>query len=268
MSRTTLVICCKELREALRDRRAIFASLVATLAGPVLLGAVLMMLANEAGEGGRLSAAAVGDRAAATLPVFLVVSVFVMGMGLAIDSTAGERERQSLETLLATHAPSGAIAAGKWAAVAVMNVCGLLLTLICAVVIIAGLSFGQLGPLDLAAFSLPILAAGLPLAMLAAGLQVAVATNARTFKEGQTYLSMLLFLPMAIGMLSAFARAEPAAWRLVIPVFAQHQLIARALRGDDPGAALVLPAVVAIVLTIVLLRWTASLMTNDRILYG
>jgi sodium transport system permease protein len=40
------------------------------------------------------------------------------GMPLALDATAGERERQSLEPLLATPATAGEIVAGKWLAVA------------------------------------------------------------------------------------------------------------------------------------------------------
>ncbi len=172
------------------------------------------------------------------LPVFLLVSVFVMGMSVAVDCTAGERERGSLEPLLLTGAPPMAIGVGKWAAVAVLNLVGLGVTLACAVLILGRLPLEDLGVRleSLGALAAGVLAAGMPLALLAAALQVAAATEARTFKEGQTYLSMLMFLPMVIGMLAAFSNARPAAWRLAVPVFAQHQLLAAALRGDALGA--------------------------------
>lgn len=209
--------------------------------------------------------------ALSVLPVFLLVSTFVMGMSVAIDTTAGERERRSLEPLLLTGAPAIAIGAGKWAATAALNIGGLVLTLACAAVILTRLPLEDLGVrLDsVGTLSAGVLVVGIPLALLAAALQVAAATHARTFKEGQTYLSMLLFLPMFTGMLSAFSHAQPAPWRLAVPVLGQHQLLAAVLRGDAPGVlTLAVPAAVALVITGLLLRRIASLLSSGRILYG
>jgi sodium transport system permease protein len=209
--------------------------------------------------------------ALSVLPVFLLVSAFVTGMSLAIDTTAGERERRSIEPLLLTGAPAMEIGVGKWAAVALMNVGGLVLTLVCAAAILTRLPLEDLGVrLDsLGSLSLSVLAAGVPLAFVASALQVAAATHARTFKEGQTYLSMLLFVPMVIGMLSAFSHSEPAAWRLAVPVLGQHQILAAALRGDAQGGfSLAVPGLVAAVITALLLRRIAVLLSSDRILYG
>jgi sodium transport system permease protein len=209
--------------------------------------------------------------ALSVLPVFLLVSTFVMGMSVAIDTTAGERERRSLEPLLLTGAPPLAIGAGKWAATAVLNVAGLVLTLACATLILTRVPLEDLGVrLDsVGALSVGVLVVGVPLALLAAALEVAAATRARTFKEGQTYLSMLLFLPMFVGMFSAFSHARPAAWRLAVPVLGQQQLLAAVLRGEAPGLlALALPALVALVITALLLDRIARLLSSDRTLYG
>ena len=127
-----------------------------------------------------------------------------------------------------------------------MNVGGLVLTLACAAAILTRLPLEDLGVrLDsLGSLSLERARRGCAAgALVASALQVAAATHARTFKEGQTYLSMLLFLPMVIGMLSAFSHAEPAAWRLAVPVLGQHQILAAALRGDAQGGfSLAVPA--------------------------
>jgi len=388
MRHAAFVVFAKELREGLRDRRSIGAAIAATLAGPVIVGVILTLLASDrAGRGpmdlpvsgaelapglmqslrnerivivsapadsesdvraGRLDVALVipddypirfgavrtvpvrvvsdptrtasrdaarrlrdalarygrqiasvrliargvnpevvlplrvedvdvsTERARAAvalsvLPVFLLVSVFVMGMSLAIDTTAGERERRSLEPLLLTGAPAMSIGVGKWAATALMNVGGLVLTLACASLILTRLPLEDLGVrLDsLGRLSAGVLMAGVPLALLAAALQVAAATHARTFKEGQTYLSMLLFVPMVIGMLSAFSHGQPAPWRLLVPVLGQHQLLAAVLRGDElSDLTLALPALVALVATVLVLRRIAALLANDGILYG
>jgi sodium transport system permease protein len=209
--------------------------------------------------------------ALSVLPVFLLVSTFAMGMSVAIDATAGERERRSLEPLLLTGASPAAIGAGTWAATAVLNVAGLLLTLACACGILVRLPLEDLGVrLDsLGTLAAGVMIAGIPLALLAAALQVAAATHARSFKEGQTYLSILLFVPMIAGMLLAFSRTPSAPWHLVVPVVAQHHVIAAVLRGETPGSlAIALPAAVAIAMTALLLRRIAALLSSDRILYG
>ena len=64
------------------------------------------------------------------LPYFLIMSAFLGGMALILDATAGERERQSLEPLLATPASRAAIVSGKLAAACVLGMSTLLLTLL------------------------------------------------------------------------------------------------------------------------------------------
>ena len=74
---------------------------------------------------------------------------------------------------------------------------------------------------------------------------------------------------MVIGMLSAFSRAEPTAWRLAVPVLGQHQILAAALRGDTQDAfSLAVPGLVAVIITVLLLRRIAVLLSSDRILHG
>src|SRR3546814_12121159 len=66
----------------------------------------------------------------AILPYFLILSAFIGGAYLVIDTTAGERERQSLEPLLATPASRGAIVSGKLVAASLGGLTTLLLTLL------------------------------------------------------------------------------------------------------------------------------------------
>ena len=67
----------------------------------------------------------------------------------------------------------------------------------------------------------------------------------------------------------AFSHARPAPWRLLVPVLGQHQLLAAVMRGDEPSSlTFALPALVALGVTVLLLRWIAALLTTDDILYG
>jgi len=205
------------------------------------------------------------------LPVFLLCSAFAMGMSLAIDTTAGERERGSLEPLLLTPTPTVALSIGKWLTTAGFNGAGLVLTLIVSGAILARMPLEDLG-VRLGSFgslAAGVLIAGLPLALLASALQILAATYARSFKEGQTYLTMLVFLPMVTGMLFEFSRAKPASWRLLVPILGQHQVLSSVLRGESIApAAFVVPGLVAIVSTCALVRQHAALLTRETIVFG
>ena len=135
-------------------------------------------------------------------------------MPLATDSTAGERERGSIEALLVNPAPREAIAAGKWLAGT--------LTAMLSVVVSGGLLFAlfqyiplqdlgirfHLGQREL----LGTLAIVLPLCPLIVGIQMYVATFAKSFKEAQSYLSFLMMAQMVPGMMATMNPAAAKAW--------------------------------------------------------
>jgi sodium transport system permease protein len=139
------------------------------------------------------------------IPMFIMVAGFVGGMQIATDSTAGERERGSLEPLLVNPAPRVAFVAGKWIAAALaamISVC--LTTALCA-------QMTRFLPLEDMGVRLRIgpehfgnvLLAVVPLCLFTAALQAAVATLARSFKEAQSYMGVLVLAPMVPGLLSA-----------------------------------------------------------------
>ena len=74
--------------------------------------------------------------------------------------------------------------------------------------------------------ALRFLALLLPLALLAPALQMLLALFARSFKEAQTQLSLLLLLPMIPGLMLSFQSFEPKPWMGAVPI----------LGGADPDA--------------------------------
>lgn len=169
-----------------------------------------------------------------TIIMFSVLSAFVCGMYLAIDSTAGERERGSLEPLLLTPTPRRELLIGKWSASAVFSTFGVVMTLSCTAI---SLSFV---PLELIGVRLvlgvpeviTILFAFVPLALFAAAIQLLVASFAKSFKEAQTYLNMTMFLPMAPGLILSFKPMLPALWMAAIPALSQQLTASSILRGE------------------------------------
>jgi sodium transport system permease protein len=176
------------------------------------------------------------------LPYFFILGAFIGGMALAIDTTAGERERQSLEPLLANPVPRGQILAGKLAATTAFAVTTVMLSIIAFSV--AGHFMPterigmvlQIGPRFLAS----TLFVMLPLAMLLASLQTMVAAFARSYREAQTYLSLLMFVPVIPTLMLSILPIKAKLWMYAVPLMGQQVAISRLLRGDAvaPGALL------------------------------
>jgi sodium transport system permease protein len=173
----------------------------------------------------------------AMLPYFLILTCFIGGMWLAIDSTAGERERQSLEPLLANPVPRGQILLGKLAACATFSFTSLTLGLIAFVCAAHFLPVQQLGmtlnigPKDVATI-LPIM---IPLVLLIVVTQMLVSAFAKTYREAQTYLGLLQLVPIIPSILLAVAPFNPPPWMYAVPLLGQQLAITQALRGEVVG---------------------------------
>jgi sodium transport system permease protein len=177
------------------------------------------------------------------LPYFFILGAFIGGMALAIDTTAGERERQSLEPLLANPVPRGRILAGKLMATTAFAVTTVMLS------IIAFSIAGRFMPTDRIGMVLTIgmrflfstLFVMLPLAMLLASLQTMVAAFARSYREAQTYLSLLMFVPVIPTLMLSILPIKAKLWMYAVPLMGQQVAITRLLRGDAvPFEALLL----------------------------
>jgi sodium transport system permease protein len=178
------------------------------------------------------------DLAQQMLPYLLLLLAFIGGMQLAVDATAGERERQSLEPLLATPASREAIISGKILATAAFTLLSLLVTLV-----MYRLAF-EVMPSDRLDTSLAVPPAALaklllvvlPVALLGAAVLTALAAFARSHREAQSYLPLLIFVPMLPTLYLMVAPVKTQAWMLAVPFLGQNQLILRVLRSERISA--------------------------------
>ena len=177
------------------------------------------------------------------LPFFVLMAVLYGALNAALDSTAGERERGSLEPLLMTPVPRAALVLGKWAAVLLVAM---------GVAVMSCLSFlpGQwlLRSDALAAlFHFGLREAGLflllllPLAALAAALLLAVALRSRSVKEAQAGGTVLVLVLSLVPMVSLLNQGGEQPWQLWLPGLAQISLMNRVLEGGALGPAALLP---------------------------
>lgn len=170
------------------------------------------------------------------LPYFFVLTIFLGGMYLAIDLTAGERERQSLEPLFANPVPRWKILAGKLAAICTFSAASLLISLMAFAVIGRFIPTEKLGmEVNLGMnFATHVLLLMLPLIALLAALQSMVAAFAKSYREAQTYLSLLMFVPIVPSIILMMLPIKPQDWMYAVPLLGQHLGIMELLRGDGP----------------------------------
>jgi sodium transport system permease protein len=168
----------------------------------------------------------------------LFFPAFFCGMSAAVDSTAGERERRSLEVLMAQPARAGSIIAGKWLMAGSLAVLGLTLELVLAHVVLSWLPLEELGMTwSLNWFDIAMVCiVALPLALLAAAMQIALAMNAKSFKEAQSLLSIVLLLPMLPGVVVSMMDLKTALWMYAVPMLSNQTLLREMSKGVDVGA--------------------------------
>lgn len=168
----------------------------------------------------------------AFLPYLLILSSFLGGSYLVIDVTAGERERQSLEPLLATPAARAAIMSGKILAAVCFGMLSLVLILAAF-----KLSFAVApGPMRLVEFSWPLLLqlllVLLPMVLIGTTLLTLISASVKSVKEAQSYMSVLILLPMVPTLMLMVNPIKNQLWQFAVPFLAQNQLIMRLVRNE------------------------------------
>ena len=197
------------------------------------------------------------------LPYFVMMAVLYGALSAALDTTAGERERGSLEPLLMNPTGRWALVVGKWGAVACVSM---------LIAVLSSFSFlpGQwvLRSDTLAAMfqyglreALLFLVVLLPFAAALSAVLMAVAIRCKTFKEAQASSTIVVLVISLLPLVNVFNLGGEAPWHLWVPALAQNTLMTRVLKGEDFGLAQVLiPLFVCIVLAVAGLWFVARML--------
>ncbi len=170
---------------------------------------------------------------------FVLFAMLSGGMPMAIDTTAGERERGSLEPLLALPARRPQILAGKLAATCLFMTLSLMITLAAFAI---SLNFVQLEKLGMSANFGPDVAVKVfliawPFVLLGGGLMTFVATFTKSYKEAQTYLTAVLLVPTIPIIFASIYEVQAKLELMAIPSLSQHLLITELLKGNELNPA-------------------------------
>lgn len=169
---------------------------------------------------------------------FLFFATLMGGMYLAIDSTAGERERGSLEPLLTLPVSRGNVMLGKLAATCVFMMMSLALTLVAFFISLRFIPLEQIGmsantDVDV---GIRIFFVMLPFVVFGAGLLTLVASFTKSYKEAQSYLSFVLLVPTLPIMVAAIMLLKPSLPLMAVPSLSQHLIITELMKGEPLSA--------------------------------
>ncbi len=205
------------------------------------------------------------------LPYMLMITAFTGGMHLAIDSTAGEKERKSLEPLLINPVPRWQIMSGKMLATTVFGFTSLALTLLSFRIALPYMPTGSLGidlTLDFKTVAGILLVVG-PVSVLAAALLTMLATFAKSFREAQSYMGLVIMIPMIPSIMFMVNPVKPETWMMSIPMFSQNLLIGEFVRGEVvPNLWLAMSLGSTLAIGLVLAAFAATLFNKPRVVFS
>ncbi len=200
---------------------------------------------------------------------FIILSMLTGGMYLAIDTTVGERERGTLEPLLATPVPRAYLLLGK-----LLATCAYMLL---SLSISASALCLALGRLDLEQFgmsanltpatALSIIAVTAPLIPLLAALMTLIAAWTKSAREAQAWLGIVQLLPTVPLVFASLLNLSPKLSLMLVPSLSQHFLINQLLRAEPVDPLWIIASTASALLLGALLLWpVARLYRSERVL--
>jgi sodium transport system permease protein len=204
------------------------------------------------------------------LTYFLLFATLTGGMHLAIDTTAGERERKSLEPLLALPVARASLLVGKMTATVCYMLASLALTLVAFTIALTQMPLEQIGMSSSFNFGTAVLAFLLlaPFAPLGAALMTVVASFSKTYREAQTYLTFVLLVPTLPLAFATMLNIEPEPKLMWIPSLSQHLLVTTLIKDQPLDAALASLSIISSLALGAALGWLAVRLYRREAILG
>ena len=201
---------------------------------------------------------------------FFIFALLMGGMYLAIDTTAGERERGSLEPLLSLPVTRGQLMLGKIAATCVFMAVSLLLSLCSFFVALKFMPLEQLGMTpnfgpDVVAVAFLVL---VPFTLLGAALMTLVASFTKSYKEAQTWLSIVLIAPTLPILIVSILTLRPQLEFMFVPSLSQHLLLVDMIKKEPINLLHVAISVVSTLAIGAVLTWICARLYRREGLLG
>jgi sodium transport system permease protein len=204
------------------------------------------------------------------LSYFFIFALLTGGMNLAIDATAGERERGSLEPLLCLPVKRDHLIFGKIFGACFFMAISLSLSLVCFHFTLKFMPLQELGMTPnfgpvvvLLAFLLLV-----PFALVGASLMTLVASFTKSFKEAQTWVSVVLLAPTMPILIVSILQVRPSTELMFIPSLSQHLLLVGLIRNEPLNNVHVAVSVAGTLIVGALLTWICARLYRREGLLG
>jgi sodium transport system permease protein len=200
----------------------------------------------------------------------ILLATLMGGLYLAIDATAGERERGSLESLLTLPVVREHLIYGKIAATAIMMLAALAIVTASIALSLEAVpleTFGMSANFGLDVVWQVFLTVA-PFALIAAAILTVVASFTRTYKEAQSWLGIVLLVPTVPIAIAGVLSVQPRASLMLVPSLSQHLLIQGLIRGEPLQASWTLIAAASCVALGLALAWLAGRLYRREAILG
>jgi len=194
------------------------------------------------------------------IPSLLTFMIFMGAVYLAIDVSIGERERGSLESLLATPILRSSLLLGKSLTAFFFTTVIVLINLVAfyTALNLATSGIEKVDPPPGVLVFLKLFIISLPLMAFAVALQMTIAFMTRSAKEAQIYLGLLPIIPLLPGLVMIFSPVEPSSAISAIPIYGQLALFIDIIAGKDPGWGNVMYSIVGTMSGAMIVFYAAS----------
>ncbi len=206
-----------------------------------------------------------------SVPLLLIITAFMSSVGFTADMVAGERERRSLESLLITPATSASLVMGKWLNSFSLTLIVIVVEMVLLAVAFSHLPFNDLGVRvnvtfgDLAGVFIALIS----VVFIATSLQFLISIFARSFKDAQTYMGLMVFIPMVPLFYTSFNPSAYAEWFRWVPILGHQVLIKDLLLGGQPQPWQFAQLwIVSLLAGLTMLWFTIRQLRKPKIVYG
>lgn len=201
------------------------------------------------------------------LGIYLMLAAFMSGLSVAIDSSAGERERNVLEMLLCQPVSTLKIVLAKLISASTVAFIGVTLVLVLTSLAVSFVDLTKVGAtfnLNLST-AITLLILLFPICIFASACQLFVAFQTKSFKEAQSTVGMLIGIPAFIPFVVSLMDDRPL-WLNWLPVAGQSMIIENIFKGVDVNwLAFIATSIVTLLLSAVLVFTLAKKLKSEKV---
>lgn len=201
------------------------------------------------------------------LGLYLLMAAFMSGLPVAIDASAGERERNVLEMLLCQPVSTVKIVTAKLCCASFISIIGVVLTLSLTTFTVSFIDLTKIGAsfnLDLYTITALLLLL-FPICFFASSLQLFVAFQSKNFKEAQSMVSMIIMLPAMVPIIMLFVDDKPM-WLDWLPISGQSLIMESLFKGLPVSWGLLcFTGVITITMTTFLVMLMARKLRSEKV---